>query len=104
MARDDSNHEEENLKRWYTKPSRLNNNSSGEGLVRRTSNSSTFSPWKNNTKKHTPSTSKFKEVDPKLGKKVATKKVQPKPNSSRNRDIKCFKGQGRGHIASECPN
>ncbi|KAL0439530.1 UNVERIFIED_CONTAM: Retrovirus-related Pol polyprotein from transposon.6 [Sesamum latifolium] len=72
--------------------------------MRRTSNSSTFGQWKNNPKKDTLSTSKFKEVDPKLGDKVAAKKVQPEPNPSRNRDIRCFKCQGRGHIASECPN
>ncbi|KAL0389066.1 UNVERIFIED_CONTAM: hypothetical protein Scaly_0263700 [Sesamum calycinum] len=72
-------------------------------LVRRTSNSSTFSPQKNNPKKDAPSTSKFKEADPNLSDKVATKKVQTEPNSSTNRDIKCFKCQGRGHIASECP-
>ena len=24
--------------------------------------------------------------------------------TTRNRDIKCFKCQGRGHIASQCPN
>ncbi|KAL0439958.1 UNVERIFIED_CONTAM: hypothetical protein Slati_2478800 [Sesamum latifolium] len=32
------------------------------------------------------------------------KKVQPEHNLSRNHDIRCFKCQGRGHIASECPN
>ncbi|KAL0410950.1 UNVERIFIED_CONTAM: hypothetical protein Slati_3684700 [Sesamum latifolium] len=57
------------------------------GFVRRTSNSSTFGQWKNNPKKDTPSTSKFKEADPKLGDKVAAKKCQE-----------------RGHIASECLN
>ncbi|KAL0375512.1 UNVERIFIED_CONTAM: Transposon Ty3-G Gag-Pol polyprotein [Sesamum radiatum] len=74
------------------------------GFGWRTSNSSTFGQWKNNPKKDTPSTSKFKEADPKLGDKVAAKKVQPEPNLSRNRDIRCYKCQGRGHIASECPN
>ncbi|KAL0313445.1 UNVERIFIED_CONTAM: hypothetical protein Sradi_5743800 [Sesamum radiatum] len=65
------------------------------GFGRRTSNSSTFGQWKNNPKKDTPSTSKFKEADPKLGDKVAAKKVQPEPNLSRNRDIRCYKCQGR---------
>ncbi|KAK4388616.1 hypothetical protein Sango_2468200 [Sesamum angolense] len=45
-----------------------------KGLVWRISNWSTFSPWKNNPKKGTPSTSKLKEVDPKLGDNVAAKK------------------------------
>ncbi|KAL2248316.1 UNVERIFIED_CONTAM: hypothetical protein Sindi_2683900 [Sesamum indicum] len=54
------------------------------GLLRRTSNSSVFGPWKNNPKKITPSTSRFKQADPKHGDKVAAKKVQPEPNSSRN--------------------
>ncbi|KAL2226369.1 UNVERIFIED_CONTAM: hypothetical protein Sindi_1995600 [Sesamum indicum] len=74
------------------------------GLLRRTSNSLAFGPWKNNPKKDTPSTSRFKQADPKHGVQVAAKKVQPKPNSSRNRYIKSFKCQGRGHIASERPN
>ncbi|KAL2253005.1 UNVERIFIED_CONTAM: Transposon Tf2-12 polyprotein, partial [Sesamum indicum] len=74
------------------------------GHLRKTSNSSAFGPWKNNPKKDTPTTSRFKQADPKHDDKVATKKVQPEPNSSRNRDIKCFKCQGKGHIASECPN
>ncbi|KAL0411708.1 UNVERIFIED_CONTAM: Transposon Ty3-G Gag-Pol polyprotein [Sesamum latifolium] len=74
------------------------------GFVRRTSNSSTLGQWKNNPKKDTTYTSKFKEADPKLCDKIAAKKVQPEPNLSRNRDIRCYKCQGRGHIASECPN
>ncbi|KAL2252883.1 UNVERIFIED_CONTAM: hypothetical protein Sindi_0083000 [Sesamum indicum] len=74
------------------------------GHLRRTSNSSAFGPWKNNPKKDTPTTSKFKQADPKHDDKIAAKKVQPEPNSSRNHDIKCFKCQGKGHIASECPN
>ena len=36
----------------------------------------------------------------------SSRRNQGKSDSSttRNRDIKCFKCQGRGHIASHCPN
>ncbi|KAL0462366.1 UNVERIFIED_CONTAM: Transposon Ty3-G Gag-Pol polyprotein [Sesamum latifolium] len=47
------------------------------GLVRRTSNSSTFGQWKNNPQKDT----------------LLHQNLR-----------RCFKCQGRGHIASECPN
>ena len=35
---------------------------------------------------------------------VKPKQDNTKYTISRNRDIKCFKCQGRGHIASQCPN
>ncbi|KAL0378817.1 UNVERIFIED_CONTAM: hypothetical protein Sradi_3187200 [Sesamum radiatum] len=47
------------------------------GFGRRTSNSSTFGQWKNNPKKDTPSTSKFKEADPKLVTKLLPKRYNP---------------------------
>ena len=37
-----------------------------------------------------------------VGSSKETGKFEPQP--SRNRDIKCFKCLGRGHIASQCPN
>ncbi|KAL2225684.1 UNVERIFIED_CONTAM: hypothetical protein Sindi_2956500, partial [Sesamum indicum] len=93
-----------NLKRLVHQAIKVEQQLKRRGLLRKTSNSLAFGPWKNNPKKDTPSTSRFKQSDPKHGDQVAAKKVQPEPNSSRNRDIKCFKCQGRGHIASECPN
>ncbi|KAL2225724.1 UNVERIFIED_CONTAM: Transposon Ty3-I Gag-Pol polyprotein [Sesamum indicum] len=46
------------------------------GHLRKTSNSSAFGPWKNNPKKDTPTTSRFKQADPKHDDKVATKKLE----------------------------
>lgn len=46
-----------------------------------------------------------KKTEPPKGKDEGTSnkpKVESQP--SRNRDIKCFKCLGSGHIASQCPN
>ena len=65
-------------------------------------------PWRPSTarkeeKPQTSSTHKYK-FEPKSEKPNQISKGKTDPSTSRNRDIKCFKCQGRGHIASECPN
>lgn len=49
------------------------------------------------------------EIDPKFkkpipGSTIPTKPEQGKPQNQRSRDITCFKCQGKGHYARECPN
>uniref|UniRef100_A0A2N9I063 CCHC-type domain-containing protein n=1 Tax=Fagus sylvatica TaxID=28930 RepID=A0A2N9I063_FAGSY len=73
-----------------------------KGTARYTSVSNTT--WKSKWDKNDPAEAKRK-TEPPMGKDEGTSnkpKVESQP--SRNRDIKCFKCLGSGHIASQCPN
>uniref|UniRef100_A0A2N9FTV9 CCHC-type domain-containing protein n=1 Tax=Fagus sylvatica TaxID=28930 RepID=A0A2N9FTV9_FAGSY len=73
-----------------------------KGTARYTSVSNTT--WKSKWDKNDPAEVKRK-TEPPMGKDEGTSnkpKVESQP--SRNRDIKCFKCLGSGHIASQCPN
>uniref|UniRef100_A0A2N9HUT1 CCHC-type domain-containing protein n=1 Tax=Fagus sylvatica TaxID=28930 RepID=A0A2N9HUT1_FAGSY len=73
-----------------------------KGTARYTSVSNTT--WKSKWDKNDPAETKRK-TEPPMGKDEGTSnkpKVESQP--SRNRDIKCFKCLGSGHIASQCPN
>jgi hypothetical protein len=74
-----------------------------KGAARYTSVSST--PWKPKWDRNDHAVVKGKAEPPK-GKDEGTSKNKPKVDfqPSRNRDIKCFKCLGSGHIASQCPN
>lgn len=80
-----------------------------KGSTRFGQNSGSSSSWKPNSswsKKEEKSDSKGKVEASNKGKVLEASKERGKSNSqtSRNRDIKCFKCLGRGHIASQCPN
>lgn len=65
--------------------------------------SSSSSTWKSNWKDHKSATKSKEEAKPKDSVVVAKGKTET-TTSSKSRDIKCFRCQGFGHIASECPN
>ena len=69
-----------------------------------TQNSST-APWRSNCprKEEKQSTSKAKP-EPKPATITTASQDKSTPTSTRNSEIKCFKCQGREHIASQCPN
>ena len=78
------------------------------GAGTRAGQNSGSNPWRPSTarkeeKPQTSSTHKYK-FEPKSEKPNQISKGKTDPSTSRNRDIKCEKCQGRGHIASECPN
>jgi hypothetical protein len=74
-----------------------------KGAARYTSVSST--PWKPKWDRNDQAIVKAKAETPK-GKDEGTSKNKPKEDFQplRNRDIKCFKCLGSGHITSQCPN
>lgn len=74
-----------------------------KGTARYNSNSST--PWRPNWGKNEKGVFKAKPEPPKAKEEVSNKgKGNSDSQPTRNRDIKCFKCLGKGHIASQCPN
>ena len=79
-----------------------------KGVARVGQISSSSSTWKPNWSKREERTDLKIKFEPKpyKGKEVGPSKEKGtfEPQSNRNRDIKCFKCLGKGHIASQCPN
>lgn len=74
------------------------------GGVKTSQTSGSTSSWKQNYSKKEEKV----VVKPKVEHKVESTSQAPQDKSetsiSRNRDIKCFRCQGRGHMANQCPN
>ena len=66
--------------------------------------SSGHSTWKPNYGKREEKTVARPKFEPKPATTSPPNQGKNDPSTSRNRDIKCFKCQGRGHISSQCPN
>ncbi|XP_035541481.1 uncharacterized protein LOC118344569, partial [Juglans regia] len=73
-----------------------------KGTARYTSISSTT--WKSKWDRNDPAEAKRKTEPPKGKDEGTSNKPKVESQPSRNRDIKCFKCLGSGHIASQCPN
>src|SRR3954464_6916231 len=67
------------------------------GLGRRSTTTFNSHSWKDKTKKDGASSSKEATVENK------GKTITPDSSVSTNKNVKCFKCQGQGHIASQCP-
>jgi hypothetical protein len=76
-----------------------------KGLARRGQPIATTSPWKTAPKRDEQLQNKPKFELSKYAKPTtATTSGNTEASTSKTRDIKCFKCQGRGHIASQCVN
>uniref|UniRef100_A0A2N9GI96 RNA-directed DNA polymerase n=1 Tax=Fagus sylvatica TaxID=28930 RepID=A0A2N9GI96_FAGSY len=73
-----------------------------KGTARYTSVSNTT--WKSKWDRNDPAEAKRKTEPPKEKDEGTSNKPKVESQPSRNRDIKCFKCLGSGHIASQCPN
>ncbi|XP_035548680.1 uncharacterized protein LOC118349195, partial [Juglans regia] len=73
-----------------------------KGTARYTTVSSTT--WKSKWDRNDPAEAKRKTEPPKGKDEGTSNKPKVESQPSRNRDIKCFKCLGSGHIASQCPN
>jgi hypothetical protein len=60
--------------------------------------------WKSKWDRNNPTEAKRKTEPPKGKDEGTNNKPKVESQPSRNRDIKCFKCLGSGHIASQCPN
>jgi hypothetical protein len=60
--------------------------------------------WKSKWDRNDPAEAKRKTKPPKGKDEGTSNKPKVESQPSRNRDIKCFKCLGSGHIASQCPN